>query len=82
MYETNHILNFTGETPYECKFCDRKFADRGNHRVHMKNHEREMGIKLTFTPEERRLMKLNVLAAGQLLNPSQIGIPKESLETQ
>lgn len=63
-----------GEQPYECNFCSRKFADRGNYRVHMKQHERELGLKLTFTPEERRLMKLNVLQPDQMLeNPGRSG---------
>jgi len=40
--------NSTGETPYECPFCQRGFADRaGLHRHKVKEHD--------YKPRSRRL---------------------------
>lgn len=43
------------------------YTDRGNYRHHMKQHENQLGVKLTFNGEERRLMRLRLLTAEQAL---------------
>ncbi|XP_063707067.1 zinc finger protein 260-like [Culicoides brevitarsis] len=63
-----HMRVHTGEQPYECKFCNRRFADRSHHRVHMKGHESELGIKLTLTAEERRLVNHGVYQPEELIS--------------
>uniref|UniRef100_A0A336K6A2 CSON010192 protein n=1 Tax=Culicoides sonorensis TaxID=179676 RepID=A0A336K6A2_CULSO len=63
---TDHQREHNGQG-YECSVCKRMFTDRGNYRHHMKQHESQLGIKLTFNHEERRLMRLKVLTAEQAL---------------
>uniref|UniRef100_A0A336MSR4 CSON006205 protein n=1 Tax=Culicoides sonorensis TaxID=179676 RepID=A0A336MSR4_CULSO len=62
----DHKREHTGEG-YKCSVCARMFTDRGNFRHHMKQHENQLGIKLTLNNEDRRLIKLRVITEEQAL---------------
>lgn len=62
----DHQREHTGEG-YTCSVCSRTFTDRGNFRHHMKQHENQLGVKLTLNHEDRRLIKLKVITEEQAL---------------
>ncbi|XP_063702075.1 zinc finger protein Xfin-like [Culicoides brevitarsis] len=49
----DHVATHTGNG-YKCHLCDRKLHDHSSLRKHLKRHEAKMGIKLTYTKDERR----------------------------
>ncbi|XP_063699460.1 zinc finger protein 99-like [Culicoides brevitarsis] len=50
---TDHVKTHTGQG-YKCEHCDRVLNDHSSFRKHLKVHEKELGIKLTYTKDERR----------------------------
>lgn len=63
----DHQREHTGKG-YTCSVCQKMYTDRGNFRHHMQQHEKHLGIRLTYTQEERRLMKMNLLSPQETLN--------------
>lgn len=52
------LINFPGERPHKCMFCDRDFTDSANLRKHkLKDHPNELAAFEAETNEERRRTK-------------------------
>lgn len=56
----DHVKTHTGQG-YKCDHCERMLWDHSSFRKHLKMHEAQLGIKLTYTKEERRLKRMGLL---------------------
>ncbi|XP_063697607.1 zinc finger protein 11-like [Culicoides brevitarsis] len=61
---TDHVRVHTGQG-YKCEHCDRILNDHSSFRKHLKIHEAKLGIKLTYSREERRLKSIGLLEKMQ-----------------
>lgn len=56
----DHVRTHTGNS-YDCDYCEKKFWDHSSRRKHLKTHEVQVGRKLTYTKEEKRLKSIGLL---------------------
>ena len=55
-HKERHELNHTGETPYSCRFCDRKFSWENSKVIHEKTHTGEKAFTCRFCDKHFTLL--------------------------